>query len=57
MKSGCFGKALMQSSLPLPNGETVLQEGDLVHVMLREDTAAQAESAFAAGPTAGSEMH
>jgi trk system potassium uptake protein TrkA len=41
----------------LPNGETVLQEGDLVHVMLREDTAAQAESAFAAGPTAGSEMH
>ncbi|HVE28387.1 MAG TPA: TrkA family potassium uptake protein [Sporichthya sp.] len=41
----------------LPNGETVLQEGDLVHVLLREDTAAKAEAAFAAGPTAGSEMH
>jgi trk system potassium uptake protein TrkA len=34
----------------LPNGETVLQEGDLVHVLLREDTAAQAETVFGAGP-------
>lgn len=41
----------------LPHGDTVLQEGDLVHVMLREDTAAKAESVFAAGPSAGSEGH
>ncbi len=34
----------------LPHAETVIQEGDLVHVLLREDTAARAEAAFAAGP-------
>jgi trk system potassium uptake protein TrkA len=41
----------------LPNGETVLQEGDLVHVMLREDTAAKAEATFSAGPNATGEVH
>ena len=40
----------------LPTAETVLQEGDLVHVLLREDAAAMAESAFSAGP-AGPEVH
>ncbi|MBA3744542.1 TrkA family potassium uptake protein [Sporichthya sp.] len=40
----------------LPNGETVLQEGDLVHVVLREDAAAKAEAVFGAGPTAGSDV-
>ena len=40
----------------LPNGETVLQEGDLVHVLLREDTAAEAEAVFRSGP-AGPEVH
>ncbi len=40
----------------LPNAETVLQEGDLVHVLLRDDTAGQAESVFNAGP-AGAEVH
>ena len=40
----------------LPNGETVLQEGDLVHVLLREDTAAEAEVVFRSGP-AGPEVH
>jgi trk system potassium uptake protein TrkA len=34
----------------LPTAETVLQEGDLVHVMLRDDTAATAEAVFASGP-------
>jgi len=40
----------------LPNAETVLQEGDLVHVLLRDDTAGAAESVFHAGP-AGAEVH
>jgi trk system potassium uptake protein TrkA len=34
----------------LPHADTVLQEGDLVHVLLREDTAARAEAVFGAGP-------
>ena len=41
----------------LPNGETVLQEGDLVHVLLREDNAAKAEATFSAGPLASGEVH
>ncbi len=40
----------------LPTTETVLQEGDLVHVLLREDTAGRAETVFSAGP-AGAEVH
>jgi trk system potassium uptake protein TrkA len=40
----------------LPNGEAVLQEGDLVHVLVRDDTAARAEAVFTAGP-AGPEVH
>ncbi len=34
----------------LPASETVLQEGDLVHVMMRRDEVAQVERAFANGP-------
>jgi trk system potassium uptake protein TrkA len=34
----------------LPNAETVLQEGDLVHVVIREEDLAAAEAIFAAGP-------
>jgi len=34
----------------LPDAETVLQEGDLVHVVVREDQLSAAEVAFAAGP-------
>ncbi|WP_019876848.1 potassium channel family protein [Sporichthya polymorpha] len=34
----------------LPTAETVLQEGDLVHVLLREDTADAAEAVFGAAP-------
>ncbi len=34
----------------LPDAETVLQEGDLVQVLLREDAAAKAEAVFGAGP-------
>ncbi|WP_335979024.1 MULTISPECIES: potassium channel family protein [Streptomycetaceae] len=34
----------------LPTSETVLQEGDLVHVMMRTDGVAAVEAAFAAGP-------
>jgi len=41
----------------LPNGETVLQEGDLVHVLLRDEGAAKAETVFGTGPQAGSEVH
>lgn len=41
----------------LPNGETVLQEGDLVHVLVRDENAAQAESVFSAGPNAAPEVH
>ncbi|HUR72634.1 MAG TPA: TrkA family potassium uptake protein [Sporichthya sp.] len=41
----------------LPTPETVLQEGDLVHVLLREDAAANAEAVFTSGPHAGSGVH
>jgi trk system potassium uptake protein TrkA len=34
----------------LPNAETVLQEGDLVHVVIREEDLAAAEAVFDAGP-------
>ncbi|CAG7654220.1 potassium channel family protein [Actinacidiphila bryophytorum] len=34
----------------LPTAQTVLQEGDLVHVMLRSDEVAVVEAAFAKGP-------
>jgi trk system potassium uptake protein len=34
----------------LPDDKTVLQEGDLVHVLMRESDAGQIEVAFAAGP-------
>ncbi|WP_078861926.1 potassium channel family protein [Streptomyces sp. NRRL F-5123] len=34
----------------LPGAQTVLQEGDLVHVMLRTDEVAAVEAAFAKGP-------
>jgi trk system potassium uptake protein TrkA len=34
----------------LPTSQTVLQEGDLVHVMLRTDAVAEVEAAFAKGP-------
>jgi trk system potassium uptake protein TrkA len=34
----------------LPTSDTVLQEGDLVHVMMRCDEVAQVERAFAHGP-------
>jgi trk system potassium uptake protein TrkA len=34
----------------LPDGETVLQEGDLVHVALRTAEQAQVEEIFAKGP-------
>ena len=34
----------------LPTSETVLQEGDLVHVMMRRDEVARVERAFANGP-------
>jgi trk/ktr system potassium uptake protein len=34
----------------LPPADTVLQEGDLVHVLLRESDLAGAEAVFAAGP-------
>jgi trk system potassium uptake protein TrkA len=34
----------------LPDAETVLQEGDLVHVVVREEHLAVAEEVFAAGP-------
>lgn len=36
----------------LPTSQTVLQEGDLVHVMMRCDEVGQVESVFAAGPEA-----
>ncbi|MFR9673349.1 potassium channel family protein [Streptomyces sp. TR06-5] len=34
----------------LPTSRTVLQEGDLVHVMMRTDQVAETEAAFAKGP-------
>lgn len=34
----------------LPSSQTVLQEGDLVHVMMRTDEIAKVEEAFAQGP-------
>ncbi|MCF6522800.1 TrkA family potassium uptake protein [Streptomyces sp. JJ36] len=34
----------------LPTSQTVLQEGDLVHVMMRSDQVAAVEAAFAKGP-------
>jgi trk system potassium uptake protein TrkA len=34
----------------LPTSDTVLQEGDLVHVMMRRDEVARVEQAFANGP-------
>ncbi|NYI03156.1 trk system potassium uptake protein TrkA [Allostreptomyces psammosilenae] len=34
----------------LPDSQTVLQEGDLVHVMMRETDVAEIEAAFARGP-------
>jgi trk system potassium uptake protein TrkA len=37
----------------LPTSQTVLQEGDLVHVMMRTDQVAETEAAFAKGPEEG----
>jgi trk system potassium uptake protein len=37
----------------LPTSETVLQEGDLVHVMMRCDQIDQVEAVFANGPEEG----
>jgi trk system potassium uptake protein TrkA len=34
----------------LPDGETVIQEGDLVHVLMLDKNAAESEHIFAAGP-------
>ncbi len=34
----------------LPTSQTVLQEGDLVHVMMRADDVEKVEAAFAQGP-------
>jgi trk system potassium uptake protein TrkA len=34
----------------LPTSQTVLQEGDLVHVMMRPEDVAEVEAAFAEGP-------
>jgi trk system potassium uptake protein TrkA len=34
----------------LPTSQTVLQEGDLVHVMMRSDAVAEVEAIFAKGP-------
>ncbi len=34
----------------LPSSQTVLQEGDLVHVMMRTDEVDKVEAAFAQGP-------
>jgi len=34
----------------LPTSQTVLQEGDLVHVMMRTDAVAEVETAFGKGP-------
>jgi trk system potassium uptake protein TrkA len=34
----------------LPTSQTVLQEGDLVHVMMRSDDVEKVEAAFAEGP-------
>ncbi|MBY8878730.1 potassium channel family protein [Actinacidiphila acidipaludis] len=34
----------------LPTSQTVLQEGDLVHVMMRTDAVAEVEAAFTKGP-------
>lgn len=34
----------------LPTSQTVLQEGDLVHVMLRSDEVEKVEASFAEGP-------
>lgn len=37
----------------LPSSQTVLQEGDLVHVMMRTDEVEQVEATFAKGPEEG----
>ncbi|OII63409.1 potassium transporter TrkA [Streptomyces sp. CC53] len=37
----------------LPSSQTVLQEGDLVHVMMRTDEVEKVEAAFARGPEEG----
>ncbi|MGW0855800.1 potassium channel family protein [Streptomyces sp. NPDC002690] len=37
----------------LPSSQTVLQEGDLVHVMMRTDEVAKVEATFAEGPEEG----
>ncbi|MFC7218347.1 potassium channel family protein [Streptomyces polyrhachis] len=42
-----------QGEAMLPTSKTVLQDGDLVHVMLRTDELEQVEAAFAKGPEEG----
>jgi len=37
----------------VPGPDTVYQEGDLVHLMIRESDVTQAESVLAAAPTEG----
>ncbi len=37
----------------LPTSQTVLQEGDLVHVMMRTDEVGEVEAAFSDGPEEG----
>jgi trk system potassium uptake protein TrkA len=39
-----------QGEAVLPTAKTVIQDGDLVHVMMRSDEVEQVESAFAKGP-------
>ncbi|MEV6108034.1 TrkA family potassium uptake protein [Streptomyces sp. NPDC051940] len=42
-----------QGEAMLPTSKTVLQDGDLVHVMLRTDELEQVEASFAKGPEEG----
>ena len=37
----------------LPDRDTVIQDGDLVHVVMREDQAERVEAVFARGPQEG----
>ena len=40
----------------LPARETVIQEGDLLHLVMREENAAHAYAIFDAGPGGGADM-
>jgi trk system potassium uptake protein TrkA len=41
----------------VPGAETVYQEGDLVHIVLREDDVPMAEKALAGAPALGEGEH